>query len=69
MDGGYVLIAARDHIDKRLFESIDWGTRRVLVQTLDKIMQSGINACILNPLRDIDRYSDIKHYAAFNQYL
>lgn len=68
-DGGYVLIAARGHIDARLFESIDWGTHRVLRQTLDRIMQCGIDACILNPLRDIDRYADLQHYAAFNQYI
>jgi hypothetical protein len=68
-DGGYVLIAVRGHVHAQLFESIDWGTQRVLIQTLEKIMQSGINACILNPLRDIDRYADLQHYAAFNQYI
>jgi rSAM/selenodomain-associated transferase 1 len=68
-DGGYVLIGCRDHIDARLFHGIDWGTPRVLQQTLAKAMQIGINTRLLNPLRDIDHASDLQHYAAFESYL
>lgn len=68
-DGGYVLIAARQSINALLFSNISWGSQYVLLQTLEKVMQSGIKACILNPLRDIDRYDDLQHYAAFQHYL
>lgn len=68
-DGGYVLIAAKDSIDPLLFEGISWGSPKVLRQTLQRVMQCGVNASILNPLRDIDRYEDLQHYAAFRQYL
>lgn len=68
-DGGYVLIAARDSINPAIFADISWGSHRVMDQTLNKVQHSGINACILSPLRDIDRYDDLQHYAAFQQYV
>ncbi len=68
-DGGYVLIAARSHIPAALFAGIDWGSDRVLVQTLERVMQHCMRACILNPLRDIDRVADLQHYPGLQQYL
>lgn len=68
-DGGYVLIAARQSISPELFDDIAWGSHQVMKQTLEKIMQSSIDASILNPLRDIDRYDDLQHYSVFQQYL
>jgi len=68
-DGGYVLIAARKSIDHRLFEDIDWGSERVLIQTLEAAMQCGINTALLNPLRDIDTAEDLQYYAELKQYL
>lgn len=67
-DGGYVLIAAKLGIDAGMFRDIDWGTHRVLSQTLDRARQAGIDICILNPLRDIDRYEDLQHYAELQSY-
>jgi len=68
-DGGYVLIAARQRIDHRLFEGIDWGSERVLIQTLEAAMQCAINTALLNPLRDIDTADDLQYYAELKQYL
>ena len=63
LDGGYVLVAARNEIDARLFQSIDWSTEKVLRQSLHIAMDQGISTAVLNPLRDIDRLQDVKHYA------
>lgn len=68
-DGGYVLIAAKHSIPAGLFRDIEWGTHRVLLQTLDKATQAGIQPCVLNPLRDIDRYEDLQHYAELQPFL
>ena len=69
LDGGYVLIAARDQIDSAVFSSIPWSTQRVLIQTLEKCMQQKIKTFILNPLRDIDYVEDLKHYPELETYL
>lgn len=57
-DGGYVLIGlSRYH--SALFEGIDWGTERVLEQTLSKLERLGWLFCQL-PLRwDVDRPEDL----------
>lgn len=69
LDGGYVLIAATDTINPLVFSDIDWSTDRVLKQTLDRVMQAGINTAIMNPLRDIDRVEDLQHYAELKPFL
>ncbi len=69
LDGGYVLIAAKNSIDPVLFRHIDWGSEKVLLQTMESAMFAGINTFILNPLRDIDRINDVKHYTELKQYL
>ena len=69
LDGGYVLIAARESIDPVLFRNIEWGTATVLVQTLERAMRAGIDTFLLNPLRDIDRLEDMQQYAELQQYL
>ncbi len=68
-DGGYVLIAAKNTINLNIFREIEWGSDKVLKQSLDRAMQSGINTKILNSLRDIDRVDDLSHYVELNQYL
>ena len=68
-DGGYVLIAAKQSIDKNIFQGIEWGSDRVLRQTIERTMQSGINTVVLNSLRDIDRVDDLQHYAELEPYL
>lgn len=69
IDGGYVLIAAKKSIDAELFNHIEWGSERVLRQTIEKVMHLGIDTVILNQLRDIDRIDDLQHYAELKQYL
>lgn len=69
LDGGYVLIAARQSINPVLFNGIKWGSNKVLTQTLERAMQSGIDTIVLNPLRDIDHVEDLQHYAELQQYL
>lgn len=69
LDGGYVLIAAKQTIEPEIFNGIDWGSNKVLRQTLEKAMSSGIDTVVLNPLRDIDRIDDLQHYAELQQYL
>jgi rSAM/selenodomain-associated transferase 1 len=69
LDGGYVLIAAKESIDPNIFKDIEWGSDSVLTQTLERAMQSGIDTAVLNPLRDIDRVDDVQHYAELKQYL
>ena len=69
LDGGYVLIAAKQSISPELFKDIKWSSERVLKQTLERAMSAGINTFVLNPLRDIDRVDDLQHYAELRQYL
>jgi rSAM/selenodomain-associated transferase 1 len=68
-DGGYVLIAARDSINPVVFSRINWSTCEVLQQTLQRTRQAGLRTAVLKPLRDIDRVTDIQHYAALQNYL
>ena len=60
-DGGYYLIGLRQP-EPELFYSMDWGTGRVLQQTLDKINAAGLTVALLPKLRDIDRIEDLRHY-------
>ena len=69
LDGGYVLIAARHSIAQALFDDIDWGSDRVLEQTLRQVEAVGLDAYLFDPLRDIDRVDDLQHYPALHQYL
>ncbi len=60
-DGGYYLIGLR-RPDPELFSNMQWGTGRVLQQTLDKINAVGLTVALLPELRDIDRIEDLKYY-------
>ena len=60
-DGGYYLIGVR-RPEPELFSNMDWGTGRVLQQTLDKINDAGLTSALLPQLRDIDRIEDLKYY-------
>ena len=68
-DGGYVLIAVREQADPALFDNIDWGSNRVLQQTLQAAEARGIASWVMNPLRDIDRLEDLQHYPQLQQYI
>lgn len=58
LDGGYVLIGLRTS-DPELFAGIQWGSNRVLQQTLAKIADIGYQYSLLGPLVDIDRPEDL----------
>lgn len=60
-DGGYYLIGLR-RPEPELFCGVDWGTGRVLQQTLDKISAANLTVALLPELRDIDRIEDLSHY-------
>ena len=56
-DGGYCLIAMqRPH--RELFLGIDWGTSRVLDQTLEIARGMGLQVKLMPKLRDIDSVQD-----------
>jgi rSAM/selenodomain-associated transferase 1 len=61
-DGGYYLIGLC-RPEPELFSDMEWGTERVLQQTLDKINVLGMTAAFLPKLRDIDRIEDLVHYS------
>jgi len=62
-DGGYYLIGVHRktfrHWDPRLFNDIDWGTARVLPQTLGIARKLGLSYELLDTLRDVDRPEDL----------
>jgi len=57
-DGGYYLIGMKDH-HPELFTGIDWGTEKVLRQTLAIATRRGLKVAILEELSDIDRPDDL----------
>ncbi|MGB3532599.1 MAG: TIGR04282 family arsenosugar biosynthesis glycosyltransferase [Microcoleaceae cyanobacterium] len=58
-DGGYYLMGLRRSIPQ-LFQDIDWGTERVLEQTLARCQPLNLSIGNLPPLSDIDRPEDLK---------
>ncbi len=64
-DGGYYLIGM-NRPNPSLFEGIDWGTSRVLDQTLAATANLRVVVCLLEPWRDVDSVpdlADLKHHA------
>lgn len=57
-DGGYYLIALREP-QPALFTHIEWGTERVLAQTLEKCRGLGLRVHQLAPLADVDEPEDL----------
>jgi rSAM/selenodomain-associated transferase 2/rSAM/selenodomain-associated transferase 1 len=57
-DGGYYLIALRQP-QPALFTGIDWGTERVLAQTLEACRGLGLRVQQLAPLADVDEPEDL----------
>ena len=57
-DGGYYLIGLKNH-HPELFRGIDWGTDKVLKQTLEIATQLRLNVILLDELSDIDRPDDL----------
>jgi rSAM/selenodomain-associated transferase 1 len=58
VDGGYVLIGMSQH-HATLFENIDWGTKHVLAQTLERINQNNLSHHTLETLWDVDTPDDM----------
>lgn len=57
-DGGYVALALR-RFDLEVFASVDWGTDRVLQQTMDNLRGLKWRYRCFEPLHDIDRPEDL----------
>jgi hypothetical protein len=57
-DGGYYLIGLRRLVPE-LLTGIDWGTDRVLQQTLERAKAACLSLTLLPPLADIDRPEDL----------
>ena len=58
-DGGYWLVGLRCPCTG-LFAGIDWGTDRVLQQTLGRASQLGLPLALLPPQNDLDGVSDLR---------
>ncbi|AFY54107.1 hypothetical protein Riv7116_1547 [Rivularia sp. PCC 7116] len=58
VDGGYYLIALKRAIGQ-LFTNIDWGTAKVLQQTVDIAQQLNLSVAYLPTLADVDRPEDL----------
>ena len=66
LDGGYVLIGARQAVDA-VFVDIGWGSSRVLAETLERALTAGISVRQLQALQDIDRPEDLPHWQTLRQ--
>ena len=59
-DGGYYLAGFRaDSVCRQVFAGIDWGTDRVLDQTLEHFAEQGLSVEMLPCLSDIDTVADL----------
>lgn len=59
LDGGYYLIGTKGH-QPTLFEEISWSTTEVLQQTQERAFEEGLSVGLLDELRDIDTWDDLK---------
>lgn len=57
-DGGYYLVGVKKS-HRELFHDIDWGTSRVLAQSLAKCRQLGLSVALLPVLSDVDCPEDL----------
>ena len=62
LDGGYVLIGL-ERVDRHLFEGIEWSTDTVLEHTRRRLRDLGWRWRELQPLRDLDRPSDLGFFS------
>lgn len=58
LDGGYLLIAMRRWLPQ-IFEQIEWGSDRVLAQTVERLGHEEVSWKVLAPLSDIDTPEDL----------
>jgi uncharacterized protein len=57
-DGGYYLVGMKQ-LHRVIFEAIDWGTSRVLSQTLERAAQAGLRVALTPPWYDVDTPADL----------
>jgi rSAM/selenodomain-associated transferase 1 len=58
-DGGYALIGAR-RVTPRIFSDVEWGSARVLSQTLERMARARLRYRLLRTLWDVDRPEDLE---------
>jgi glycosyltransferase A (GT-A) superfamily protein (DUF2064 family) len=68
VDGGYYLIGVKKPLSM-LFLGIDWGTNRVLEQTLAIAGSERLSACLLPELADLDSLNDIRLFPGYERFL
>lgn len=59
-DGGYYLIGMRQKTANVFADGIDWGSEKVLRQTLERVKKTGCSLKLLPPWYDVDREEDLK---------
>lgn len=59
-DGGYYLIGMYQKPVNVFFGGMEWGSEKVLKQTLERIKKSGASLKLLPPWYDVDREEDLK---------
>ena len=59
-DGGFWLMGLKRPVD--VFEGVDWGSPRVLAQTLALARKMGLAVCLLEFLWDVDTPEDVKKW-------
>ena len=62
-DGGYYLIGLQ-RIVPELFDQMDWGTERVLAESLGRAAKAGLEVAQLEVLTDVDHPEDLPRWAA-----
>jgi rSAM/selenodomain-associated transferase 1 len=60
-DGGYGLVGVRADTPDMFFD-IDWGTKRVLSQTCNRLNRGGLGYSLLPLIWDVDRPEDLQRY-------
>jgi rSAM/selenodomain-associated transferase 1 len=60
-DGGYYLLGMKEQ-NNFLFSGIDWGSKKVLTQTLHKLNEKRRKIKILKKLNDIDTKADLEYW-------
>jgi rSAM/selenodomain-associated transferase 1 len=58
LDGGYYLFGLHEY-EEWWFQGIDWGTEKVLSQTVEKGRERGLKLLALTTLRDLDDWDDL----------
>lgn len=61
VDGGFAMIGCRQ-IDSSIFEQVVWSSDSVMQQILENATSTHKSVDLLEPVRDIDRFDDLKSY-------